>query len=45
MGFAAGDSLGGGSGNRGGEGGRFHAYKSAIEDQTKAHLKTSSKKL
>lgn len=28
-----------------GEGGRFHAYKSAIEDQTKAHLKTSSKKL
>lgn len=29
---------------RGGEGGRFHVYKSAIEDQTKAHLKTSSKK-
>lgn len=29
---------------RGGKGGRFHAYKSTIEDQTKAHLKTSSKK-
>lgn len=27
------------------EGGRFHAHKSAIEDQTKAHLKTSSKEL
>lgn len=27
------------------EGGRFHACKRAIEDQTKAHLKTSSKKL
>lgn len=28
-----------------GEGGRLHAYKGAIEDQTKAYLKTSSKKL
>lgn len=28
-----------------GEGERFHVYKRAIEDQTKAHLKTSSKKL